>query len=107
MTPWHDLWKNYFLQKFNTTQQCKAHLGAVIFLNLNRIFQFILIINALAYTSYLSSKDPKWFTKEPQKSPVKRVSTIIFIYKYWGTKAKEMLRNFGHEARRARSRDRT
>lgn len=77
MTPQHNLLKHYFLQKFNNTQQSKAHLGAVIFLNLNRIFQFNLIINALAYTSYLSSKDFKWFTKQPQKSPVKRVSTII------------------------------
>lgn len=71
MTPQHNLLKHYFLQKFNSTQQSKAHLGAVIFLNLNRIFQFNLIINALAYTSYLSSKDLKWFTKQPQKSPVK------------------------------------
>lgn len=59
MTPQHNLCKNCFLQKFNSTQQSKAHLGAVNFLNLNRIFPFNLIIIVLAYTSYLSSKDPK------------------------------------------------
>lgn len=71
MKPQHSLGPNYFLQKVNTVQQSKAHLGAKIFLNLNRISLFNPIINAIAYISYLPSKDLKRFNTQPQKSPVK------------------------------------
>lgn len=81
MKPQHSLRPNYFLQKVSTTQQSKPHLGVTVFLNLNRIILFNLIINAIVYTSYISSKVLKWFDKQPQKPPVKWGSTIISIYK--------------------------
>jgi len=69
MKPQRSLGPHYFLQQANTVQQSKAHLGATIFLNLNRILLLNRIINALACISNLSSKDLKRFNKQPQKSP--------------------------------------